>query len=212
MVCGKMQPVVTPSKWLHLRKVRKTLHFVVPRIPKFTPLSQDWYAFMLSDTVRVPLLAGVANLYRINFQCRTIIVCILYIGSCTQARSQWVARGATHPQICQRSTFSHKMGKNGFFVRRLRGVRYKRSTLWVQKVHFFGIYTPQSILAKGLVSPKKETIHVKFVISTKLVRQKSQLGEQNTCLFKSDKFWDFPWWLKMSKVGQKQPYFKWAPF
>ena len=43
------------------------------------------------------------------------------------------------------------MGQNGVFVEGLRGVRFKKSTFGVQKVHFLGILHPlKSILVMGL--------------------------------------------------------------
>ena len=48
----------------------------------------------------------------------------------------------------KRSTFSHKMG---LFCKKVKEVRFKKSTFWVQKVHFLGVlHPPKSILATGL--------------------------------------------------------------
>ena len=48
--------------------------------------------------------------------------------------------GATHhPKSAKRSTFCHKVGQKWHFCRRVIGVRFKKSTIWVQKVHFLGV-------------------------------------------------------------------------
>ena len=43
-----------------------------------------------------------------------------------------------HPLICQKSTFSHKMDQKWGVYRRVKGVRFKKSTLWVQRSTFWG--------------------------------------------------------------------------
>ena len=69
-----------------------------------------------------------------------------HITSFRQARSQGGAGGAMHPpKSAKRSTFSHKMGQKWGFCRRVKGVRFKKSSLWVQKVHFFGVPHPPKI-------------------------------------------------------------------
>ena len=57
-----------------------------------------------------------------------------------------VARGYdTPPKSAKRSTFSYKMGQKWGFCRRVKGVRFKKSTFWVQKVHFLGVPHPPKI-------------------------------------------------------------------
>ena len=60
-----------------------------------------------------------------------------------------VARGCwgcdAPPKSAKRSTFSHIMGQKLGFWWRVKGVRFKKSTFWVQKVHFFGVPHPSKI-------------------------------------------------------------------
>ena len=51
-----------------------------------------------------------------------------------------VARGCdAPPKSAKRSTFSQKGGQTWVFCIRIKGVRFKKSTFWVQKVHILGI-------------------------------------------------------------------------
>ena len=60
-------------------------------------------------------------------------------------------RGAMHPpNLPKGPLLVTKWAKSGFFVRGLRGVRFKKSSFWVQKVHILGVLHPQSILATVL--------------------------------------------------------------
>ena len=45
-------------------------------------------------------------------------------------------------QSAKRSTFSHKMGKKWGVCKRVKGVRFKKYTFWVQKVHILGVPHP----------------------------------------------------------------------
>ena len=57
-----------------------------------------------------------------------------------------------HPKSGKISTFSHNVGQKWGFCWRVKGVRFKKSTSWVQKVHFGGggfRTTPKSILDTG---------------------------------------------------------------
>ena len=71
-----------------------------------------------------------------------------------------VARGCD-PKSAKRSTFTHKMGQKWRFCRRVKGggVRFKKSTFGVQKVHFWGV--PPSILAT--VGPDYIIVSLRFV-------------------------------------------------
>ena len=57
-------------------------------------------------------------------------------------------------------------------------------------------------------SYQRETVPDKFIFFSKLVRQKSQQGEQNMCMYVSEIcaegiFVTFPWWLKNVKSRSK---------
>ena len=53
-----------------------------------------------------------------------------------QVRSQGECRGAMHPpKSAKRSTFNHKMGQKWGVCKRVKGMRFRKFTLWVQKVH-----------------------------------------------------------------------------
>ena len=45
------------------------------------------------------------------------------------------------PKSVERSIFSHKVGQNWGFCRGIKGMRFKKSTFWVHKVHFFESHT-----------------------------------------------------------------------
>ena len=52
------------------------------------------------------------------------------------------AEGVMHPQSAKRSTFSHKMGLKWGFCRRVKGVRFKKSTFWSKRSTFWRSHTP----------------------------------------------------------------------
>ena len=57
-------------------------------------------------------------------------------------------------------------------------------------------------------SYQRETVSDKFVLFSKLVRQKKSIGEQNTCMYVSEIcvegiFVTFPWWLNNVKSRSK---------
>ena len=58
------------------------------------------------------------------------------------------------PQSAKRSILVTKWARNGVFVRGLRGLMFKKSTFWVQKVHILGVPHPPKklILATGLLN------------------------------------------------------------
>ena len=60
--------------------------------------------------------------------------------------------GMHHPKSSKRSTFSHIVGQKWGVCRRVKGVRFQKSTFWIQKVHILGVLHPSSklILAMGL--------------------------------------------------------------
>ena len=63
-----------------------------------------------------------------------------------------VARGCD-PKSAKRSILPTKWAKNGVFVGGLRGMRFKKSTFWVQKVHFWGsLPQNRSWLPSGLTT------------------------------------------------------------
>ena len=60
-----------------------------------------------------------------------------------QARSQGVQGCNAPPKSAKRPTFSHKMGQKWGFCKRVKGVRFKKSTFLVQKgPHFWGPAPP----------------------------------------------------------------------
>ena len=72
-----------------------------------------------------------------------------YIQACSQGGA---GVRCTTPNLPKGPLLPTEWGKNGVFVGGLRGVRFKKSTFWVQRVNLFWIRTPlKSILATGLV-------------------------------------------------------------
>ena len=56
--------------------------------------------------------------------------------------------------------FCHKMGKKWVVCKRIKGVRFKKSTLGIQKVHIFGVpHPPKLILATDLAVMKLKPAH-----------------------------------------------------
>ena len=98
-------------------------------------------------------------------------------------RTRPIARGMMHhPKSGKRSTFSHKVGQNGVLVGGLMEGSFKKSTPWVQKVHFLGGPAPpqnQSWLRawRGLFCAQSNNIynllffslHIPFHLSNKTI-------------------------------------------
>ena len=62
------------------------------------------------------------------------------------AHSQGSPRGMMHlPKSAQRSTFGGKMGEKLGVCKRVKGVRFKKSTFWVKKLHILGVLHPLKI-------------------------------------------------------------------
>ena len=69
-----------------------------------------------------------------------------------------VASGCRGCEIPPNQPKSPLLATKWGFCRRAKGVKFKKSTFWVQKVHFSGVvHAPKSILSTGLVITKANT-------------------------------------------------------
>ena len=81
-----------------------------------------------------------------------------------------------HPRSAKRSTLVTKCAKNGFFCKRVKGVRFKKSTFWVQKGPHFGGPTPPKIDPGYGPAGNKQDKQILILLHTSLWRDDFALG------------------------------------